>query len=534
MTSAPDNSPLYDKVPDDVSKATGAALADLYKAVKTIGFYPEGHPLRTASLRVGMKSLSSVLEGKELTLVVTRAGFSAIEGGAVIDNNPMAQAFARELFLRRIQRLVLLGDLTLDDLGKFLSLLISEPQKFAVAGSLEKEMLRQGIKTIWANEIDISQILAKKEALELAEADPGEHLPDPEDTASPDVPPEESVELSLNEIIALMDEETDDNKYLHWARIVTAKGEELKLAGDFVPLFSAMEALIRQGAAEGRSVTKKEYAVFTMEQLAEGATATYLLQALENKEWPEPERISRIVKQLGIKIVYPIIQRLCIADGLYARKALATALVVIGAPALPPLINMLRDDRWYVVRNMIAIIGEIGNRDTVNALRSSIYHPEQRVRKEAIRSLVKIGGKEAEMLIIDLLEDPDENILRQAILSLGIMKSKLAVPPLLSLVSERDFFLKTIHLKKDAVQALGRIGDKSATSVLVQILESQRWLSWSKWEELKVAAAIALGQMGDEAALPSLKSRADQNNTLGKACSDAVDTIERLAAEIYE
>jgi len=46
---------------------------------------------------------------------------------------------------------------------------------------------------------------------------------------------------------------------------------------------------------------------------------------------------------------------------------------------------------------------------------------------------------------------------------------------------------------------------------------------------LKIAAATALGHLGDETALTLLKKIARRNTPLGSACSDAADNLERLA-----
>lgn len=533
MNGLTDAAPHQGSPQDEAARDNGAALADVFKALKTMGFYPCGHPLRTESLRQAYRSVTTVMHGKEMTLVITRTGFSPTDGGVAVDNTPMTQALAKELFLRRTQRLTFLPDLSQDDLNALLTILTVEAEQLAALGGLEKELAKRCVRTVWANAIDLGDIWHRRQEMEEAEVSPPgsdeEELP-----AETGTPEENYDDLRIDELLDLMESEADDNRYLHLARQVASRAEHLKEEGKFQDLLPPMEALIRQASAERRSVTQKEYAAFTLEQVAGGPMTDALLQMLEDRDSEDPERIYRIVKPLGAKIVYPVIHRLCITDDLYARKALATALVRIGAAAVAPLVAMLRDERWHVVRNMVAILGEIGSSESTAALKATLYHSDQRVRKEAIRTLVKIGGNEAENLIIELLADKDESIVRQAILSLGIMKSRAALQPLVEIVAARDLFLTTLAVKKDAVQALGRIGDRRATSHLLAILEGQRWLAWNRWEDLKIVAASALGQLGDESALPSLKLFADRASDLGRACSEAVDTIERLAAEIYE
>ncbi len=528
---------------DESAHRCGNALADMYKAMKAISFYPKGHPLRNETQKHAYSTLLSVMNGEELFLVITRNGFTSNNGGAPIEPNPMVQALAKELFIRRIQRLTLLADLTLRDLRLFLRLLTLEPQKIQSSGGIESMMSKQAIASIWTNEIDLSVILEKRQSMEQEKGadslEAGEEDDDPlaglaETALAMALPQQEQTELSFASMLLALDQERDDNAYLKLAGVVAAKADELKENGEFNELFSAIELLQLHGNDETRSSVQREYALFTFEQLTSGKMTDFILDQLTDRDCKEQEHYYAILHQLGTKVAYVIIQRLCVADGLFARKALATALIKIGPAAIPALLTMLQDDRWYVVRNIVAILGEISHRSSLSELKKTSMHRDERVRKETIRTLVKIGGKDAEAIIIALLKDKDPGIVQQAVLSLGIMKSQLAVQPLIDIIAERDLFLGTIALKLEALQAIGRIGDRRATPHLLGLLTSTHWLAWGKGEELKVYAAIALGQLGDESALGALNERAARGGRLGRSCAEAVDNIERLAEATYD
>ena len=527
---------------NESARGMGAVLADVYKALKSVSFYPAGHPLRNEIIQEAHKSLQFMLAEKELVLIVARSGFSTSDGAVPVEANQMTQALAAELFKRRIQRLTLFSDLTLEDFREFLQLLSLDLHKLASAGGMASEMVVHGIRTIWANEIDLSVIWEKRQAMDtidLVSAGAVEEtglIQADEDAADatlgtnpPDFQLPEEPEKVLEELIAGLKNETDDNRYQQLARMLADKAEKLKENGIFMPLLPAIELLMQHGADGTRGSIKKEYALFILQQIAGGAMTDFLLQQLEGRGPLEKERIYPVLKQLGVKVAYEIIQRLCLADGLLARKSLAAALLQIGPAAVPPLLTMLKDERWYVVRNMVAILGQIGCKDCASSLRPAIYHPDPRVRKEAVRSLLKIGGKDVETIIIGLLDDKDEAIARQAILSLGLMKSAAAVQPLVLIMEKRDFFMRQLAIKKDAMQALGRIGDRRATPYLLKVLEARVWLFWGKWGELKVAAAAALGYIGDETSLQVLKANTSRGGRLGSACSEALDNIERIA-----
>jgi HEAT repeat protein len=529
---AADNSTLkLVKSPNIVADRNASALADVYKALKAVSFYPEGHPQRGKSLRLAHESLQQLLNGRDLSFAVSRTGFAAAGGGAPVGGNTKAQNLAKELFIRRVQQLTLLKDTSRDDLQAFLGLLTFDPRKIQDAGGMETLMQRCSITSIWVNEVDMDAIHEKRKKME--EEGAATQMPDEEilfaleSLPSVELPPQQ--EYSFDELLVLLYMEKSDGRYLQLAKQVVNEAEKLMEAGEFRRVIPAIELLERQIADPDRSDMQREYASFTFEQLAGGAMSDFLLDQLQDKEHADNEWIYRILQQLGAKVVYAIIQRICLAEGLFARKALALALIRIGAPAVPPLVVMLKDERWYVVRNMIAMLGEIGSREWVSEMRGAAAHPDPRVRKEAIRSLAKIGGGEAEQIIIRLLNDPDQGIVRQAIISLGTMKCRSALPQLLQIIETRDRFLKTLAIKKDAVQAIGIIGDRQVAPHLLAILVSSHILAWSRWQELKTSVAQALGQLGAESALPELRNEVRRGGKLGAACSDAIDAIERLS-----
>ena len=141
-------------------------LVDIYKASRAIGFYPDSHPLREEILGAVYESLKEHVKEKELVLVISRAGFAVKDELQKIETNQMITALAGEMFVRRIQHLAFLPDLTLADMRNFLQLLSLDPNKLLVSGGMPQLMLAQGIRTIWANEMDLSAIWEKRQALE--------------------------------------------------------------------------------------------------------------------------------------------------------------------------------------------------------------------------------------------------------------------------------------------------------------------------------------------------------------------------------
>lgn len=515
-------------------------LNALAKALKALTFYPSGHPQRNESVAAAYKQIVPFIRNHELVLLWSREGCSVDENPDAKSRSVTAKALTREMLTRKLQRLTILPDVTEKDLLAFLNLISTEAAVIHASGGIEKEMVRAGICTIGANEFDLRRLKGLQEELALKEEEP-DVLSD-EESIEPEfeeeeTPPDEAegqqdLQLSilgLDILLGMLKAEKNDHQYLQLAREVIDAAEALKKQEAFESLLPALETLLDEYASELRPVTQKEYVRYALEQIASGSMTTFLLDKIEERSAENEALLDRLCTTLGQTLAYPLIQRLCVVEALHARKAIAMALTRSGEAAIPALLAMLKDERWYVVRNMVTILGEIGSAEAVSALQMTARHPEPKVRKEVIKAFLKINTTAGENTLISLMNDDDGDVVKQAIHSLGAIRSRAGLRPLIDIVTTSDAFLKELSLKKHAILAIGRIGDRQATPILMDILETRGWLALGRWQELKITAATALGQLGDETSIPLLKKIAKRDSPLGKACGDAADNIERLA-----
>ncbi|CAG0969887.1 HEAT repeat domain-containing protein [Geobacter sp.] len=537
---------------DGAPRRRGAALTELHRAHKVMGFYPAGHPLRAESLRLAFSALHDAIGEEPLLLVVGKGGFTSSDGGAAVEDNPMAQSLARELFIRRVRRLAFLPDLSSGDLEAFLALLSLDHRSVPSAGGMEALMARRGITTIWANEIDLSAIGRKRQEIEEIRAGSSgpsfaEDLPDGgaflDSSGRADagsllstVPMEETRgerageegDLGPEELIALMAREPDDERYREFARAFVKECHRLQAGGEFERLLPLLDLLLRQANDGGEGLARRGSALLAFDQAAGEDMVDFLVQRLEAMHGTEDDRLLPLLAQLGSRAAVPLVASLCGAEGTRALRNLAAGLVAVGEEGAPLLVELLADGRGHVVQMVAAILGEIGHGGCVAELRRCLGHPDERVRREALRSLGRIGGPDATEAIIDCLGAAGDPVLRrQAAVSLGALRSVRAVEPLFAVVAERDLFLRTLPLKKDALAAIGRIGDRSAVSSLVALLGRRPLFFRRRWEELQCLAAAVVGLIGDPATLPLLAGLEAAGGRLGTACGAAARAIEQ-------
>ena len=520
---------------DGMAQACNAALAELYKALKALTFYPENHPLRDEILHKAFQATVNLMKEGGVSLIVRRDGLSFADREVPVENTPMITALAKELFAREVQQLTLLPELSPKDFAGFLSLLAMEPHAIIGEGGVARILTKRGIQTVIANEIDITAVFTKKMAGESTDETVVEGTGRQEGPEQEGAPPEGShpdplADLPIEELIALIDTETDDNRYRQLSRILLVKGEALKEEGAFDRLFPVLLYLLKQNADGRKSALQRDCALMVFQQLAQGEMAEHLLDHLDDEVFGQKDAVYLILNRLGGDVVNAVIRRLVAAQNQSAMKTLTTALLRIGPPAIPSLIGMLKDDRWQVARTAVVILGEMGSRDSVKDLLLAAYHMDNRVRIEAIRSLARIGGREATEGLVDLLRDQNPAVKRQAITWIGITRNEKALQPLLQLIMKRDVLGKALPHKKEALIAVGRIGDRRALDTLFRLVRKRYFLAPSRWDELKILAVETIGQLGGDSSMEFLEKTSARGGRIGKACSRMLETMEQRTA----
>ncbi len=517
------------------------ALGSVHRALRSWKFYPPGHPSRKVRIRQAHAAMLLMLDGNELSLNSGRTNFSFPDGEVIKDLTHISASLSYEFFIRRVQKITFLHDLSEEDLLDFLRILTTPPDTVQKSGGVEKLLAEHGVRTIWINEFDLSIISARRQDMAsfgktpqtIDEVESGlglEWVAEPTQTVdnAADLSPSDELQVLLGRLAATMDEDL----YLMAVRQAVACSDALKSLNDLAALSPLVELLAKHANDPARGENMRECARFGLEQLAMGdELLNYLLDRTEEAGTLSRQALLAVLTATGPAGISLAVIKMGSTANLSARKELSSLLVGMGGAAVPVILRMMRDNRWYMVRNLSAILGDIGMPEAVPELQQCLQHSDTRVCKEAIRSLAKIGGKEAESAIIGVLNGNNPLLFPQVVASLGGMQSRRALVELLQIVSSGDMFLKNLALKLDALSAMAMIGDRQAVPILTKILARRHIFVRGRWEQFKIALAGCLARLGDSRAVPVLKKYASDSGALGKACAEAVETIERIRGE---
>lgn len=522
----------------ETRKKLETALKGLIKLIKAISFYPPAHPALKAVAEESHANFVSLLNDSPLVLQVRKEGFF-LEATPVSPDNPIMKKLSSFLFSRRIQRLTVLHDLSSRDLRAFASCLALDSGKILKMGGIQEILQKALVSTLWVNEVDLAKIQARKEELETEKnrllsqgiTDTTEVLLADQAEESRREEGEPSEARDLQQVISELQVVRSDQRYQQLLQeLVPLVPPSLKESSRRLVL-QGLILLCRNASLQQKSEARREHSRHALKQIQTDNLLDFLVSFLCARELTGETRdqLSRVLVFLGGDVARRLIERLAEERDALARKLLSDALIQQGPAATPVLIDYLDDERWYVVRNAIAILGELRAQTAIAHFHPLLGHLDVRVRRETIRALTRIGGSEAVDILLRIVQKGDPDLRPHALLSLGAMKNPAAIPTLLQIVEQPDPWVKMAEIKKEAIRALGEIGSTEAVPALQALLKRRKLWRRTLFNELRAAAAFSLGDIGHASAAEALKVAAeDHSATVARAAGQALKQLRKV------
>lgn len=503
-----------------------AALIALIKLVKAIRFYPPEHPTLNQLSIDTLEAIRPLLQDGNLAITV-RKDRIIHQDKACGQEQAIIRGLAHFLFARRIQQLLFLPELTARDLTIFARSVSFKPADIQEKGGLQELLLAEQATGIWINELDLSVIRAAKErvrhraekssvggdeqSLESStEAEQDKHLEGVATETTGDSPLEEQFLdlLTLEQILTQLPREASERRFKQLLCRLPAQVRQ-HLAEEHLSL--VLQTFRILASLHGnRQLTKSRRidVLHCLNQLAGLDVLNFLIETLCVRGIPNSLRDQNMQTLVFLrdKAIPPLIHRLAGEKDAFARKLLSITLTKLGTSAIPDLLSALQDERWYVVRNVVAILGHIGSPRTSSYLHPLLWHDDLRIAREVIRSLARIGGDQAVESLLQLVDSGHRELYPQAIIALGSMRNPSAVPNLVKIIKSRDLFMKKTELKTSAIKALGRIGCPEAAPELERMAKRRPLWGGARRTALRIQAIAALGQIGSPSSRPIMES----------------------------
>jgi len=175
--------------------------------------------------------------------------------------------------------------------------------------------------------------------------------------------------------------------------------------------------------------------------------------------------LTDLLAGLGPRAVGSLMDILAVEPSRPTRRRLLDVLVGIGPANLALIARYANHPEWYVVRNVVCILGNLGL-NAMPTLLKTTYHSEPRVRIEAVRALATMATPAAVRAIVRLLGDDDEAVVREAAAQIASLHARSAASALHALAHSPRFADFQAETMQAVAYALGTLGDGEAAQAI--------------------------------------------------------------------
>lgn len=166
--------------------------------------------------------------------------------------------------------------------------------------------------------------------------------------------------------------------------------------------------------------------------------------------------IEEFMTALGVRNLPLFLEELRKAEDVHSRRKLCLLLTSVckKLKTIQPLVPALSDPDWFLVRNVVMILGDVNFPGTAKLIAPAAYHDHPKVREAAIRSLGKIGDEMAVDTLASFIvkwQEPEESF--TAITALSLLPAQGIEEKLIRAYDQKDHYQTRVAI----VTALARV-----------------------------------------------------------------------------
>jgi HEAT repeat protein len=189
------------------------------------------------------------------------------------------------------------------------------------------------------------------------------------------------------------------------------------------------------------------------------------------------------------------------------------------------ILPWMSDERWYVVRNVVHILGWIGGDAVVGYLRAVNAHAEPRVRREIVAALSDASPANARPVLLSMLAGAESRVFTTVLHQLALDPDSVVTERLVTLMRGEEFARRPDDERRAVFVALAGQGDAALSALEDELARGglfERGLD-PHWQ----AVARCIARIGTPAALEALgRGTRSRKGGVRKACEQALGSFE--------
>lgn len=269
-------------------------------------------------------------------------------------------------------------------------------------------------------------------------------------------------------------------------------------------------------AANAPEESVREAAERCLEAFRQGETLATIVDSIGEMPVSSIPSFHRLIGLLGESAIRQLFLVLGDETDMSRRRRIFDLLASLGSAVAPAAVSLLDDPRWYMTRNILSLLRQVGATIDLKVFLKGIGHDDARVRHEAVKCIPELERNISPGLVERILEDPDPKVAEAAVGIFGRARIATASEPLVSLLQRPDPLGRHKKLRLKALTALGELGDPQVLPQIGRFFRS--WFAVVSNEE-RHAAFESLRYYPEAARRPWLrKGRRALDATVRQIC----------------
>lgn len=292
---------------------------------------------------------------------------------------------------------------------------------------------------------------------------------------------------------------------------------------------------LRQAVAHGRWLEARETLMLLrqtgtdewsaetfVQELLQPISIASAVELLDRQDTPQVLEFVALARELGEPAVDWLNLVLAELQDKRHRKQITEAIADLCRGNPERLAPWISDPRWFVVRNVVQILGSIGGPGVVGLLRSASRHSDIRVRQDVVAALASVELRYSRAVLLKLLEGADARIFSAVLHQLSGERDSATARFLVQMLQDPDFEQRPAEEKRAIHLALSSVAGDEVVSDLEAELHKGSWFAGGPDDQRRAIARI-LGRIGTPLARMVLERGAQSRRTpLRKACEEAL------------
>jgi hypothetical protein len=253
---------------------------------------------------------------------------------------------------------------------------------------------------------------------------------------------------------------------------IAAMGLELDI--DAPPVLEAVDRVVSEGRVLQLLEVLEEMPTTSMaaDKMWERVGTQGVVRLLATQDPPDFKTLDRLASRVGASAAEPLLDALAMAESRGARRGFLGLLVRLGPAIAPVIVSRLEDSRWYVTRNLLSLLEEIGDLPATFDPTPWLGHSDPRVRLQALKVHLKLPVDHAGALIT-AIQDADQKVVRLALTTVHHGCPGAVVPYVVRWAADGA---ASPELRELAIRALGGTKAPAARDALLDLTQGGRTL----------------------------------------------------------